>query len=1034
MNTEEESFVAAGSSIDNHVIMKPHYPFLFQKHLLSPTTSPTESPADAFFNSNMDADPTALPPFSSNRLKRQSLSQRSASALRSSLANAAPSSHPAHPSSRRRSQRFIPTAITNKSTLPPMHQDENGEENMRTNDAMSTLSPATRTRGAVKRESNRFPSVVFNPPSSIGTTHGPSSILQCGHAQRRDSLSSPLPGPKGAVVTAAPALPRAMFASDGSYPSATTTTHGIGDLSALQSAVRALKNTSLSSSVPPPALPDTGTNPPTTLSYSRPECRPAMQMAPLTSAAPLSLDEIQQRMASISMTMMKKKAAHSSDGGPKVYERRSVETKQQKDEEKKIPGPCVSPLPSDQANVQPPNTVYDGDDVVMGDAPPPTVGGGDSGSCDQDTQQLQQLPQKITSSTTDDSTTRVSSRFRIEALRQGVTPLRVRERRASQSPSFQNGASVVGAPPYNATTNSMAPGVASNRTQPPLQENANSNKVHENPLGHSHGAVDTQTDIHVSAEKESSSISNNPLFAGTPSHPTPPSVTAHRRPSLSMVHDHQQYHVGSGVQGTRENRVRTPSTGGSAAASEGMKLVEQLHAVAEQLQGQPTPTTVGPTKPNPSPLAFPVPDSVSKFQSDVQALLQALDAATPVAVKTEAAGRGRKEGTQDTTVRELAAASTEERPKAVARRRHSSSLSPTNDGAPLLDLNKFDDNGDRRLGSLQTPIHNYSNKNALEMTTTGATDGSGGGNTYIRRTHSAQKEVETLRHQVASMEAERVNATALLAEYQGTIGALQEKYSSQQVKLQSENALLKNESQRLRKERNEINQKFETLHRDKYVPLKNENVALHRGMDALRNRLLQEGDKVKRIAQLEAELSAARAATTAAQQSAAAYNAEVEAAREAERVLQKRVAEATSAVQEAEKRWAAKFAAEATRAEQALASKATELSQWKDKHAAMARQHDEAVHRAHMVQAAKERLQAEVGRKEEEICAMEVRMKEVENVLVQYRAENKKFAAVKEEYKRIIAQREDEVMALQHEKNTLASMCNELLSRLEGQQ
>ena len=183
---------------------------------------------------------------------------------------------------------------------------------------------------------------------------------------------------------------------------------------------------------------------------------------------------------------------------------------------------------------------------------------------------------------------------------------------------------------------------------------------------------------------------------------------------------------------------------------------------------------------------------------------------------------------------------------------------------------------------------------------------------------------------------------------------------------------------------------------------------------------------------LRQELSAAQQAAAAAQQAAAAAKAEAAAAREAERLAEVRSAAGASAAAEAEKRWAAKFEGEARRAAAALASKDAEVATWRDRHAALARQHDDAVHRAHLAQAARERKEAEVARKEEELCAMEVRGREVEGVLGRYKEENAKFYGVKERYKAAVAALERELAAKDAEKATLSAMCSDLMSRLEG--
>jgi len=684
-------------------------------------------------------------------------------------------------------------------------------------------------------------------------------------------------------------------------------------------------------------------------------------------------------------------------------------------------------------------TKYDGDkDVIMGDIGTPGTGAGsidamattvprrasfnaDSNNNENNSNHSSGGGANGSDNRSTGSGVRSSSRFKIEALRQGVTPLRVRQHRASFSPS-NAGVNVE----IESAMKAVAPvGNAVAVNEKKTQEKVASFAVSSNPLALHPvlpAAVSRQNSPAVSSD---SAISNNPLFAGTPSHPTPPSITT-RRPSLGMA---------------ATAGLRTPSTGGASAASEGIKLAEKLYATAEKLQTPVTAVTSTGNKKNIS-AAFnntsnSDEDATFQFKGDVQALLQALDANTP-----------QQESNTKPSTRALAAASTEERPKPVARRRSSLTATPNSGGAAILDLAGFDKDGERTAPGQETPL--LARRGGTESTTMLINASSSHHTTHlcppreiVTRSSPCAGElaaashpssvpapvVASLRQQIDDLESERKDAASLLSGYQGTIAELQDRHSLAIIKLQAENAMLKSESERLRSDRAQIHSQFDTLYREKYAPLKTEAAALRRGADALRTRLAEEGGHVKRIAQLEAELSASKAATAAAQQGTAALKAEAEAAKESERVAEQRACGAGARLQELETKWATKFAAESSKAEQALVRKEGEVSAWKDKHTAMARQHDDAVHRAHLAQAGRERKAAEVAQKEEEICALQVRLQEYESVLRQYRAENEKFAASKETYKARIAALEKELVGKEAEKQSLAALVDELLQK-----
>lgn len=491
-----------------------------------------------------------------------------------------------------------------------------------------------------------------------------------------------------------------------------------------------------------------------------------------------------------------------------------------------------------------------------------------------------------------------------------------------------------------------------------------------------------------------SGVSNNPLFVGDAAYPTPPSVSAPtRRLSGCPV------------------RLPSPSTPLStrSAASEGMKLAEQLHIVAEQLS---TP-------------ACALDDVTFQFKGDVQALLQALDAATPRSSHVATPKYGAFSGK---ITRAMADASTEERPKQQARTRNSSLSNGS--GAPILDLSAFTADGDLQTSPGKGTPYKMLAVSPVELQHIAATVSPAmEPNNFVFKitteSESNGEEVSVLMERIAGLEAECAEAADLLSGYQGTIAELQDQHSAALVRIKSEVGLLESEVDRLNQEKTRLSSQFESLYREKYMPLKAEASALRRGGELLRGKLTEVEGRASRAQELEEELGAARA-------SVAAAKAEATAAREAERLAERKVTAVSTTLADAEKRWSTKFEAEMRRLEATLAAKDSEIQAWRDKHTALARQHDEAVHRAHLAQAARERKAAEVARKEEEICALEVRLNGFERVLSQYRAENEKFAATKERYKAAVAALEQEVAAKDAEKLTLTSMCNELLSRLEA--
>jgi hypothetical protein len=278
----------------------------------------------------------------------------------------------------------------------------------------------------------------------------------------------------------------------------------------------------------------------------------------------------------------------------------------------------------------------------------------------------------------------------------------------------------------------------------------------------------------------SGSISNNPLYARTPGHPTPPSVSTLRP-------------LGAASAGAAR---RAPPTGGSDPASEGRRLAERLHAAAERLQ---TPATGArpaalqlPATPAPAAAgaAADAQEHTFQFKDDVAALLTALEARTP----TPAADITPAPAPAAATAREAARASTEERPGARPRRR--SSLGASAAAAPLLDLAGFDANGNRRTPEMATPTVPAPRGDAHRASPArrpAAAAPAPAPAAAAAQVAALQREAAALRQRCAALTAEREEAAGLLAGYQGSISELQDSHSAVVVRLQAEAALMKSE-------------------------------------------------------------------------------------------------------------------------------------------------------------------------------------------------------------------------------------------------
>ncbi|KAL4859646.1 hypothetical protein ACK3TF_000728 [Chlorella vulgaris] len=494
-------------------------------------------------------------------------------------------------------------------------------------------------------------------------------------------------------------------------------------------------------------------------------------------------------------------------------------------------------------------------------------------------------------------------------------------------------------------------------------------------------------------------MSNNPMFAGTPGHPTPPSVNLRS----------------FGGRASFGGTPQSASSGGSTPASVGRQLAEKMHQVAEQLQNPAAPqglatlATPGGAARLAAGVAATPATGRFQFAADVEAMIQALDTRTP----------GTALGQQAALARATAVATTVQRAWPGREPRFSFAAGP----ATLLDLERFDADGDvggqagLALQLRQQLVGDTPAAAAGAASRSGRRLSTGPGAATPAEVRALREEVASLRTQLEESNAQREEAAGLLGGYQGSIRQLQDQHSVLVVRLQGELAAVKAERDDLRREHGETDSQFRTLYSEKYLPLKSEAAGLRQDVAALQKRAVSEELRAHKAA---SEVAAARDELAAAQQQAAGHQSAL-AEREAEMV----------AAREAQQRLQQQLAQEQRRAEKALAACDAELEDLRSKHGGLTRQYDEAVHRINLAKQARERAQREAKRKEEEVVALEVRLKQVEGALTDYKAENRKFFDMKERYKSIIAGLEKEVQAKEEDKSQLLGMCNDLMTRLE---
>jgi len=422
--------------------------------------------------------------------------------------------------------------------------------------------------------------------------------------------------------------------------------------------------------------------------------------------------------------------------------------------------------------------------------------------------------------------------------------------------------------------------------------------------------------------------------------------------------------------------------------SEGRKLAQQLHAVAEKLG---TPTMSG----------FVSPYGGSAEQDETVVI------ATKMAKETDLSRAVIRESEKET-------------------RRRSSVCDIT---APILDLSGFDAHGDRRRSTTGTPLL-LASKSRNTVPTSKPTP-TGNATRSSDTAYNRNEEIERLRQTIRRLESQKEEAGAMLQGYQNSISSLQDKHSKEVVRATSEVKLMKTEVERLRRERCDIHSQFEALYNNKYVPLKSEAAALRKEAEELRAQEKNTLALSEEMSMMRKELLAAKQAASASQKAVEAAEAQKRAALESESLAKEKAQSVKANADQSLEMMRTDYEKKIEHLESSLQSKNKELEEKGTKSAMLRQKLDETMHKLEVATAVRDRRQGEINSREEEICALQVRLKEVEGILGQYKTENEKFFKLKEKYKATIASLERELRKKEAEKATLTQMCDQLLSEKE---
>lgn len=189
--------------------------------------------------------------------------------------------------------------------------------------------------------------------------------------------------------------------------------------------------------------------------------------------------------------------------------------------------------------------------------------------------------------------------------------------------------------------------------------------------------------------------------------------------------------------------------------------------------------------------------------------------------------------------------------------------------------------------------------------------------------------------------------------------------------------------------------------------------------------------KCEEIDMLRKELEASRNAAMAARKAAEAAEAVNHAAQEAQRLAEEKADAALAQNAKEIENLKYQYEVRLKNMQSSLDTKTAELAESSKRMVLLRNKLDETMHKSEVAIAGRDRKQAELNSKEDEICALQVRLKDIEAVLASYKAENEKFFSVRLKYKATIANLEHQVDVLQSDKAELTKMCDELLSEAE---
>lgn len=396
----------------------------------------------------------------------------------------------------------------------------------------------------------------------------------------------------------------------------------------------------------------------------------------------------------------------------------------------------------------------------------------------------------------------------------------------------------------------------------------------------------------------------------------------------------------------REDVFQTPKEGCEASdpATEGKRLAQEMRRVAEILSNSPK---------------WARPTSAQSEEEDATLVI-------------------RNRVVQQHPVRRLDSASTEERPKPVARR-----CSILADGsAPILDLNGFDAHGDQRRNSIATPVIRSKLSSDNDMARPKATGVTAGN-------------LEKLQKYIQDLEIEKEEATSMLESYQGSIAKLQDAYSKDTLTLKNENKLIETEVERLRKERQQIHEQFSVLYNRKYLPLKQEATALRQSAKVMQERTENLSSAQDEIQLLRNKIGTLQKSDDALRSSVEAAEARAQAAIESEQVAHGRL---ESERQKGDRR-ISQLTEQITTLESERNTSQEEIARLKEKYDSLRQHLEESMHRCEVACAGYERKKLELNAREEEVYTLQVENKELKKRLDEYRVENEKFYHTREKYR-----------------------------------